>query len=109
MGGKKDKPTVDGGHLLLMTRRRGAAIQTPVLERRLPASAHRHKSEDWRNRCSENLLGIRMNRIRAVLAYVLPEDRPQHTEIALHERQLRHRQETTSGQLDKAGECRGGQ
>jgi hypothetical protein len=65
-----------GGHLLLSTQRSRAAGEPSVLFRRLAPSGLTGISEDQRNRCCENLVGTQMNRTRAVLAYVLPEDRP---------------------------------
>jgi hypothetical protein len=66
---------VDGGHLLLLAQRSGAALQKPALFRRLSASRLTGISQDQRNRCSEKLSGTRMNRTKGALAYVLPEER----------------------------------
>jgi hypothetical protein len=96
---------VNGGHLLLLlllllTRRSGAAVRTPVLVRRLPASGHRHKR------------GLAQPLFREFTGHSDAQDQsrsrlrtarraPQRAEVAPHERQLHHRQETT-GQLLKA-------
>jgi hypothetical protein len=92
---------VNGGHLLLLlTRCRGAAVRTPVLVRRLPASGYRHRR------------GLAQPLFREFTGHLDAQDQsrsclrsvrspPQHAEVAPHERQLHHRQET-AGQFLKA-------
>jgi hypothetical protein len=92
---------VDGGHLLhLLTRRRGAAVRTPVFVRWSPASGHRHKRGLARP-LSREFTGHSDAQDQSRSRLRTARRPPQRAEVAPHERQLHHRQET-AGQLLKA-------
>jgi hypothetical protein len=67
---------VNGGHLLLLVLRSGAAGQSLRCLSGSSPLAVTGISEEQRNRCSENLPGTRMNTTRFILVYVLLDTRP---------------------------------
>jgi hypothetical protein len=100
----EDRLAVNGGQYFhFLTRRRGAAVRTPAFVRWSPASGPRHKrglAQPLPREFTGHSDAQEQSRSRLRTAR-----RPPHrAEVAPHERQLHHRQETTGQLLNACGD-----